>query len=95
MQNNFERKIYLKKQWQWPRDRYNAPCCDCFKNEKEEVDFLFFYNIIFKGWIGLKNWENFPKNHVFPVLRIHKNDPMTLVLWYFVDSVSDSMRPKL
>ena len=64
------------------------------KNEFNHFDFLFFCDVIFRRWIGLENWQNFFKHHVFPVLRVHKNDPMTLDL-YVVDTVSIDMRANL
>ena len=60
------------------------------ENEFHRPDFSFLST----GWIGLKNWQNFIKNYVFPVLHIPKNDPIALHLWHFVDSVNVNMRAK-
>ena len=64
------------------------------KNEFNHFDFSFFCDVIFRRWIGLENWQNSFKHHVFPVLRVHKNDPMTLDL-YVVDTVSIDIRANL
>ena len=37
---------------------------------------------------------DFLKNHIFLVLRVHKNDPMALVLRYVVDSDNVNLRVK-
>ena len=37
---------------------------------------------------------DFLKNHIFLVLRVHKNDPMALVLRYVVDSDDVNLRVK-
>ena len=55
--------------------RSNVPTCD----------------VILKGGIGLENLQKFLKNHDFLVLRVHKNDPMAVVLRY-VESVNFNMR---
>ena len=50
------------------------------KNEFCSSDFSFLCDAIFRGQVGLENWQNFLKIHVFRVLRVHKNDPMVLAL---------------
>ena len=60
------------------------------KNEFHRSDFSF----LSRGWIGIKHWQNFIKNYVFPVLHIHKNDPIVLYLWHVTDSVDVNMRAK-
>ena len=45
-----------------------------------------------RGWIGLKNLQNFIKNYVFLVLHIPKDDPIALCLWHVVDSVNVNMQ---
>ena len=40
------------------------------------LNFDFIFDIFFKGWIGLENWQNF---------RVHKIYLMALVLPYVVD----------
>ena len=64
------------------------------KNEFHRSDFSFFCDVTSRGWIGLKNWQDFLNNYVFPVLQIHKNDPIALYLWHVVDSLSVNMRAK-
>ena len=52
------------------------------------------FSFLSRGWIGLKNLQNFIKNYVFLVLHIHKDDPIALCLWNVVDSVNVNMRAK-
>ena len=55
------------------------------------LTFYFLCGVIFRGWIGLENSQNFLKNHIFLVLHVHKNDPVALVIRYAVDSVNVNM----
>ena len=52
----------------------------CMKNEYHSPDFSSFCDVIFREQIWLKSWQNFFKNHVFPVLYPHKINPVALDL---------------
>ena len=59
------------------------------------IDLTFFCDVIFTGWTGLEIVQKLLKNLLFPVLCVHKNDPMTVVFRYIVDSVNANMRVNL
>lgn len=63
--------------------------------ELYHFDFSFFCDVIFKGWTGLENSQNFINNCNFLVARAHKNDPMAFALWHVADCVNFNMSVKL
>ena len=52
----------------------------CMEIDFYHCKFSFFCDVIFRRQMELENWQNFLKNHVFPVLHVHKIDRMTLAL---------------
>ena len=64
------------------------------KNELHQSDFSVLCDVNLRVWIELKNRRTFPKNHVFLVLRVHKNALMTIALRHVVGFVNFNIRAK-